>query len=332
MITNTISNQLQHISWGMIGCGNVTEVKSGPAFNKISNSSLQAVMGRDAAKVADYATRHHVPAYYTDADDLINDKAVNAIYIATPPKFHEEYVLKALQVGKPVYVEKPVTTSIVACERIIAAAEQYNTKLVVAHYRRALPVFLAVKDFLKEDKIGEVRLVRISCLQPYKSSLIAATEDNWRINPDIAGAGLFYDIGPHQIDMMLYLFGEAINYKGLSINQSGFYTPEDLVTGLIQFKNNILFTGIWGFTMPEHHREESCEIIGEKGNIKFTFYGKEFHCTSNGKTEIFSFPLPDNIQQPIIEKVVNYFLDKEENPCTAKEALDGLKIMNSFVY
>ena len=175
MTTNTTHLKSEHISWGMIGCGDVTEIKSGPAFNKVPHSSLQAVMRRDAAKVADYAARHNVPSFYSNADDLINDKEVNAIYIATPPKFHEEYVLKALQAGKYVYVEKPVTIDLAACERIIVAAELYNTKLVVAHYRRALPVFLAVKKFLEEGRIGKVRLVRISCLQPYKSSLIAAS-------------------------------------------------------------------------------------------------------------------------------------------------------------
>ena len=332
MTTNTTHLKSEHISWGMIGCGDVTEIKSGPAFNKVPHSSLQAVMRRDAAKVADYAARHKVPSFYSNADDLINDKEVNAIYIATPPKFHEEYVLKALQAGKYVYVEKPVTTDLAACERIITAAEHYNTKLVVAHYRRALPVFLAVKKFLEEGRIGKVRLVRISCLQPYKSSLIAASEENWRINPDIAGAGLFYDIGPHQIDMMLYLFGEAIDYKGIAVNQSGFYTPEDLVTGMIQFKDNILFTGTWCFTMPEDQREECCEIIGEKGKISFTFYGTDFKCIMNGKTETYSFTLPDNIQLPMIEKVVDYFLDKGENPCTVLEAFNGLRIMEKFVY
>ena len=327
MITKKEGNQLQHISWGIIGCGDVTEVKSGPAFNKVSNSSLHAVMRRDAAKLADYAARHNVPAFYTDADELINDNKVNAIYIATPPKFHEEYVLKALEAGKHVYVEKPVTTKLETCLNIIKIAQQYKTKLVVAHYRRALPVFMAIKKLLNDKKIGNVRLVRISCLQPYKSSLIASADDNWRIDPDIAGAGLFYDIGPHQIDMMLYLFGEAINY-----NQSGFYTPEDLVSGIIQFKNNILFTGTWGFTMPENQKEEFCEIIGEKGTITFTFYGNEFQCITNDTTETFCFPLPENIQHPMIEKTVNYFLNTGDNPCTAKEALDGLIIMDNFVH
>ena len=76
---------MEEIKWGIIGCGDVTEVKSAPAFNKVPHSSLVAVMRRDAAKAQDYALRHGVPKWYINAEQLINDPEINAIYIATPP-------------------------------------------------------------------------------------------------------------------------------------------------------------------------------------------------------------------------------------------------------
>src|SRR4051812_21894478 len=100
---------MQTINWGIIGCGDVTEVKSGPAFNKVKNSSLVAVMRRNADKAKDYAQRHNVPKWYSDAKLLIDDPDVNAIYVATPPSSHEEYTLAALHAGKSVYVEKPMS-------------------------------------------------------------------------------------------------------------------------------------------------------------------------------------------------------------------------------
>src|SRR5688572_4356132 len=99
---------MSKINWGIIGCGDVTELKSGPAFNKVNNSALVAVMRRDADKAADYARRHNVPRWYIDAAKLINDPEVNAIYIATPPNSHEAYTIDAINAGKPVYVEKPI--------------------------------------------------------------------------------------------------------------------------------------------------------------------------------------------------------------------------------
>src|SRR5258708_7472019 len=138
------------IRWGIIGCGDVTEVKSGPAFNKVPGSSLVAVMRRDAAKAKDYAERHGVPKWYADAAQLINDPDINAIYVATPPGYHEAYTIAALQAGQPVYVEKPMSIDTASCLRMQAVAEATQVKLSVAHYRRALPMFLTIKHLLAD--------------------------------------------------------------------------------------------------------------------------------------------------------------------------------------
>ena len=84
------------INWGIIGCGKVTELKSGPAFSKVEGSRLVAVMRRNAALAEDYAKRHNVPRFYSNADDLINDGEVNAVYVATPPGSHKEYAIKEI--------------------------------------------------------------------------------------------------------------------------------------------------------------------------------------------------------------------------------------------
>jgi len=201
------------VNWGIIGCGDVTEVKSGPAFNKVPHSSLVAVMRRDGAKAADYAKRHHVPKWYDDAAQLINDPSINAIYVATPPGSHEEYAIAAINAGKPVYVEKPMSTGLASCLRMQAAADAAGGKLSVAHYRRALPMFNKVKELINEKVIGDIRTVRLSMLQQDRSSIISNTETNWRVDPAIAGAGLFYDLAPHQIDIILYFFGNPLNHS-----------------------------------------------------------------------------------------------------------------------
>src|SRR3712207_25712 len=134
------------IRWGIIGCGDVTEVKSGPAFNKVPNSKLVAVMRRQAEKAADYARRHGVERWYSDANSLINDPEVNAIYVATPPLQHEDYTIAALQAGKPVYVEKPIAVSAAAAARMTQVSKQTGIKLTVAHYRRQQPLFMKIKS------------------------------------------------------------------------------------------------------------------------------------------------------------------------------------------
>ena len=156
---------LQEVRWGILGCGDVCEVKSGPAFNKVANSQLVAVMRRDREKVMDFARRHDVPKFYTDANDLIHDPEINAIYIATPPANHEAYAIASMEAGKPVYIEKPVALNSASCQRILSAATRLDAKVSVAHYRRGLPLFRKVKSLLTSGAIGNPRLIQCTTLQ-----------------------------------------------------------------------------------------------------------------------------------------------------------------------
>jgi len=105
---NHLGDHPKTIHWGIIGCGDVTELKSGPAFQKVPGSKLVAVMRRNADLARDYAKRHGVARWYSDASELINDPQVDAVYVATPPDSHALYAIQAMKAGKPVYVEKPM--------------------------------------------------------------------------------------------------------------------------------------------------------------------------------------------------------------------------------
>lgn len=317
---------MQKINWGMIGCGDVTEVKSGPAFNKVPNSQLVAVMRRNEAKVKDYAARHDVPKWYTDAQQLINDPEVNAVYIATPPDTHELYTLMALQAGKPVYVEKPMTVNAASAQRMAAAAEKAGIKLSVAHYRRQQPLFKKVKQLLEEKAIGDIRYIHLQYVQPALTEQeLQIPKVQWRVNPAIAGGGLFHDLAPHQLDLMLYFFGWAKKVSGIAANQSQTYAADDIIIGSILFENNILFNGIWCFNASIDATIDKCMIAGSEGTIHFPiFEHSQITITKNGKEEVISFEPLQHVQQPMIEKVTAYFLDKDPNPCPA---VDGVMVM-----
>lgn len=319
---------IEVVKWGIIGCGDVTEKKSGPAFNKVANSSLVAVMRRDGAKAKDYAMRHGVPKWYDDANQLIDDPEINAIYIATPPLQHEDYTLRALAAGKPVYVEKPMTLNAASAIRMRDAAEKYNVKLSIAHYRRAQPMFLKVRSLLDAKAIGTVKVVQLQMLQPENSELIAGSDTNWRLDPAISGGGLFHDLAPHQLDLMIYYFGEVIKSSGISLSQGNPYGVDDLVTGHILFKSGVVFNGTWCFSVAEHL--DICEIIGNEGKISFPIFGNKITLSKNGDDEEFIFDALPHVQQPMIEEVVKYFLGKANNPCTADQAIQSMQLMDSF--
>jgi len=318
------------INWGIIGCGDVTEVKSGPAFNKVPNSNLVAVMRRNAEKAKDYAQRHGVERWYSNADDLINDREVNAVYVATPPLNHEDYAIKSMKAGKPVYIEKPMAINACAAERIEQTAKETGIKISVAHYRRQQQLFLKIKELLQQNAIGDVRLVDLKMLQPHQSNIIANTETNWRIDPSISGGGLFYDLAPHQLDLMLYFFGNAQKVTGISLNCSGIYNADDTTGGQILFENKIIFNGAWCFTSYE--RIDRCEIIGTEGKISFSVFDHHpLIFEKDNKQTSIAFDKLQHVQQPMIQKVVEYFLDQSPNPCSAADGVKVMKMMDSLV-
>jgi predicted dehydrogenase len=322
---------MNQIRWGIIGCGDVTEVKSGPAFNKVPNSKLVAVMRRNAAKAEDYARRHGVPKWYDDAQRLIDDPDVNAIYIATPPQSHEEYTLKAFAAGKPVYVEKPMTLNGDSAERMLQASLDNKIKLSVAHYRREQPRFKKIKSLLQDNVIGEVRMVNLRLYQPPHSSLHIQTQVPWRIDPSVSGGGLFHDLSPHQLDLIQYFFGAYEKAWGFSMNQAGLYKADDLVLGNIVFKNGVVFNGAWCFTADKSMQTDVVEIIGSEGAIIFTtFTTHHFVLNKNDKEEIFRFDELEHVQQPMVEEVVKYFLGQRDNPCSAQSGLETMRIIDAF--
>jgi predicted dehydrogenase len=321
------------IKWGIIGCGDVTEVKSGPAFNKVSNSSLVAVMRRNAGKAQDYAKRHKVPKWYSDASKLINDPDVNAIYIATPPSSHEEYTIAALEAGKPVYVEKPMTVDGDSAARMTRMAADKKNKLVVAHYRRCFPLFRKIKQLIEEKAIGDVRFARI---ETYKKTITATEMADpgraWRVDAAVAGGGLFHDLSPHQLDLIYYFFGEIESASGRAVSQTKVYEADDLVTGNILFKNGVVFDGLWCFNVAEELEKDSCEIIGSKGKVSFAFFeNKPVQLTIDGKTESISFEPIQHVQQPMIQEIVDHFLGKGPNPCSGDDGVKIMRLIDAFV-
>jgi len=327
-----MSNIKETVNWGIIGCGDVCEIKSGPAFNKVPNSKLVAVMRRDAAKAEDYAKRHGVGKFYTEANDLINDTEVNAVYIATPPSSHEQYTEMALKAGKPVYVEKPVSMNAASVEKMIRAKKNYSGKVSVAHYRRSLSLFIKIKELLRVSAIGKVKLILLKILQPSASKIITQTEDNWRIDPAISGGGLFHDLSPHQLDILYWLFGKPLATYVQTANQGNNYNAPDLTIVQLEFTDNIYFNGVWNFNVDESSVDDSCEIIGDKGSLRFSFFRSGIlSLTTSTGTEETEFGNPKHIQQPHIENVVKFFRGEAENPCSIEDALITMQIMDKAV-
>jgi predicted dehydrogenase len=324
-------NKLKEVCWGIIGVGDVCEMKSAPAMQLIQNSKLVAVMRRSADKAQDYAQRHNVPKWYSDASQLIHDPEVNAVYIATPPDSHALYTRMAAEGGKAVYVEKPMAKTYAECLSMIQVCKQWNVPLFTAYYRRQLPNFLKIKSLLLDGAIGDVRYVSIQLNKTLPPDIVGASrsQNNWRILPEISGGGYFFDLACHQLDILDFLFGPIQDATGFALNQANQYAAEDIVAGSFYFNNRIIGQGNWCFTTSNVSNKELTTIVGSKGQISFSYFGD--HSVTwevEGKErQVMHFEIPKQIQQPLIQTIVDELLGNGYCPSAGESAARTNKVM-----
>ena len=300
----------------------MTEKKSGPAFSEVEGSSVVAVMSRSELKARSYAERHGIPRWYTDAQELIDDPEVNAVYVATPPSSHATFAIMAMKAGKPVYVEKPLAASYDDCARVNRISEQTGVPCFVAYYRRYLDYFQRVKQIVEQGTIGEVISAQVRfAVPPRELDYSNAEALPWRLQPDIAGGGYFYDLAPHQLDLLQELFGVIIDAQGICANRGKLYQTEDTVSAVFRFENGLPGSGSWCFVAHESAREDSIQLIGNRGSLRFSVFDYapiELH-TSDGNEEI-QIENPPYVQFPLIKNVVEHLQGLAICNCTSVSA------------
>ncbi len=318
------------IKWGIVGCGNVTEKKSGPAFQKIEGSRLIAVMRRNAALAEDYAKRHGIPEWYTDAEELINHPDINAIYIATPPYVHLEYVSMAAKAGKPVYVEKPVGRCYEECAEMNRICEKYKIPFFTAYYRRAQPRFLKIKEIIESKVIGNIESVDVLFCNPPIKEDFNQNDLPWRVIPELSGGGRFIDLASHTLDILDFLLGPIEFAKGISSNKANLYKPDDIVSGIFKFTNGVQGSGTWNFASGQ--KIDQVLVVGEKGMIKFgVFAPEEIELTVSGKEDHLLFERPEHVELPMIQTVVEELMGKGKSSSHGDNALRVWRVMSEIL-
>ncbi|MDA1142079.1 MAG: Gfo/Idh/MocA family oxidoreductase [Planctomycetota bacterium] len=295
---------MEEVKWGIIGCGNVCEVKSGPALYKTPKSRLVAVMRRNGELARDFAKRHGVPRWYDNAQKVIDDPEVNMVYVATPPSSHKEYTLAAAKAGKPVYVEKPMAMNYAECQEMIAACEDAGVPLYVAYYRRGHDRFRKVKDLLESNAIGIPRLVNVRLNSKANERDKNPDTRQWRVKPEIAGGGIYSDLACHTLDILQFFLGPIQKVSGFATNQGGFYEAEDTVTGTFLFENGTPGVGAWSFVTGDG--QDIIEIYGSEGRIALSTFGFEpVRLFNQDGEQEFHLEKPEHVHQPLVETIVS---------------------------
>ncbi len=324
--------QFETVRWGIIGVGNVTEKKSGPAFYKTEHSQLVAVMRRNSEKAADYAKRHNVSKWYSDATSLINDPEVDIVYIATPPDSHANYAIEVMRSGKPVYVEKPMARNHAECQEMIKVSEETGMPLWVAYYRRSLPAFLKVKELIETGAIGKPLLVNILLQKTRPERFQKKEEMHWHVFPEKSGGGYFFDLGSHQFDYLDFLFGPVKKVTGIASNKAGLYPAEDTVTGIWEHESGITGNGSWCFVGDKSSEADKITITGDKGEIILPCFTHEKITikTENGLMKM-GFKNPKHISQYLVQQVVDELRGKGKCVSTGISAARTSWVLDEMV-
>lgn len=317
------------IRWGIIGCGDVTEKKSGPPYYKIEGFYLAAVMRRDEAKLKDFAARHNVKKTYTNAEDLINDPEIDAVYIATPPDSHKYYGLKVAEAQKPCCIEKPLAPNYADSLAIVNAFEKYKTPLFVAYYRRSLPRFEQVKNWIDQNHIGEIRHINWQLSKP-ASEIDLSKQYYWRTDKKVAPGGYFDDLASHGLDLFAYFLGDISEAKGIGVNQQNLYSAKDAIVACWLHKSGITGTGNWNF--GSNLREDKVTIYGSDGTIEFSVFEEaSVILNSQSKQESLFIEHPENVQFFHVKNMRDFLFEEKKHPSTGKTALHTSWIMDQIL-
>jgi predicted dehydrogenase len=317
------------IRWGMIGCGAVTEIKSGPAYQETVGFELAAVMRRDLALAEDYAKRHQVAKYSNNAEELINDAEIDAIYIATPPDSHKHYALLVAKAGKPCCIEKPLAPSYQESLAIEQAFKKANLPLFVAYYRRSLPRFNKVKSLPESAAIGQIRHISWHLSKP-ANNIDLSGQYNWRTDKSIAPGGYFDDLASHGLDLIAYLLGDFKKVTGLGINQQKLYSAYDAVTACWQHKNGVTGVGSWNFGGAS--RQDKVSIVGSEGELSFSVFDEiAITLTQGDKCQTFEIENPEHIQLYHVGNIYQALVNLKQHPSNGTSALHTSWVMDKIL-
>ena len=307
------------LRWGILGVGDVCERKSGPlAFNQDGSSAVVAVMRRDAAKAEEFASRHKVPRWYSDAELLVADAEIDAIYVASPPSSHLSLAALAAAAGKPTIVEKPIARSYRESAELVAAFEAANVPVFVAYYRRAYPRIQRLRELCRAG----AALAHIE----YRHTRPAKPNGGWRVSVTTSGGGHFVDVGSHVLDMLDFCFGPLCNVQPAELRGPA-GGAEEYVSATFTTAAGAAGTAVWDFDASSD--EDSLHVHKADGSfirVPGLMNGDtiEVHASpTSGATETFTDAPPAVVHRPFVTSAVDAIRTGDTSACasTASSAL-----------
>lgn len=318
---------MEKLKWGILGCADIAARAVIPAIHESDLNKLVAVASRNAEKASAYAERNQIPRYYTSYEELLEDKEIEAVYIPLPNHLHKEWTIKALQAGKHVLCEKPITLTSEEASEIVAVSKETGKLALEAFMYRYQARFALVRALIDEGEIGDLRLFKGS----FTFNSASKAEDvrfvkEW-------GGGALYDVGCYPISaarMLLKAEPTAVTMHGLFSDKHG--GVDMFASGLLEFPNDIaalIDCGMWASFRNE------AELVGTDGVIKiphaFVPHNDEetaIFVEKNGQTIKYDAPFSNSYLLQV-NAFANAVRLGEAVPYTIEDAVLNMKVIDA---
>jgi predicted dehydrogenase len=309
---------MKKIRWGMIGCGDVTELKNGPGLYKCRDSELFGITNRTITRAEDWVKRHGHGTVFPGVTELLACPDIDIVYIATTPDTHTDLALRCAAAGKHCYLEKPIAPDYKDAEELQRAFIAAGKKIFVAHYRRALPKTLKIQELLK--RIAPVCSVRV--IRSDAQKIIPG----WRGSAAVAGGGLFFETDVHLVDLLDFLFGPLHDWKVDALDYGDQIPGEDTAALIARGRDDVLISGLWRY--GAFKAQDICEVAGDGGLLSFPGLGtsgKALLETAAGIEEI-TLPEVEHVGMPLEQSIVDELLGRGSCASTLESAMRTLQI------
>jgi UDP-N-acetyl-2-amino-2-deoxyglucuronate dehydrogenase len=228
---------IRKLRTAIVGCGKVGHLHAA-ALKSLPESEFVAVCARSPEKAKVFADKYQVTAF-TDLRQMIDKAKVEAICLCTPHPQHAASTIAAAQAGVHVLVEKPLASSLVDCDAMLAAAEASKTLIGTVCQRRFYPPCQRIHQAIQAGKLGKPILGTASIFGWRDEAYYRS--DPWRGSWKHEGGGVLVNQSPHQLDLLLWYFGEVEEVFGYWANQNHPYIEvEDTAVAVIRFKSGAL--------------------------------------------------------------------------------------------
>lgn len=289
------------LKWGLIGAGDIAQKRVAPALRDLPSCDLVAVSRARWQLAESFAREFGAPKWYGDWRELIVDKEIDAVYIATPVNLHAPQAIAAAEADKHVLCEKPMALDVSGCDQMIAASRANNVKLGVAYYRHFYPAIARVKSIIRAGEIGDIVFVQINAFEWFNPQ--PDHPRYWLLDRAQSGGGPMFDFGCHRLELLLDLFGPVRRLKGLVANVAFEREVEDTAAVLMQFERGVCAS--LTVTHAAAEPQDTLDVFGTKGSIRVPVLNQGDLRVKIGNDEYVESHRPAaNVHQPLIENFV----------------------------